>query len=42
VAFANGPMGADNPQRQGVNSALGEGRNALNVAGGIPFTNLGL
>jgi len=40
VAFANGPMGRDNPQRQGVNSALGEGLNALNVAGGVPFTNL--
>ena len=34
--FANGPTGADNPQRQGLNSALrGEG-GPLNVLGGIP------
>jgi hypothetical protein len=34
---ANGPTGADNPQRQGLNSALmGEGRGPLNVLGGIP------
>jgi hypothetical protein len=33
---ANGPTGADNPQRQGLNSALmGEG-SPLNVLGGIP------
>jgi hypothetical protein len=33
---ANGPTGADNPQRQGLNSALmGEG-SPLNVIGGIP------
>ena len=35
-AFANGPTGNDNPQRQGFNSALmGEG-SPLNVLGGIP------
>ena len=34
---ANGPTGADNPQRQGLNSAiLGEGPGPLNVLGGIP------
>ena len=34
--FANGPTGRDNPQRQGLNSALmGEG-SPLNVLGGIP------
>lgn len=33
----NGPTGADNPQRQGLNSALkGEGRGPLNVFGGVP------
>jgi len=41
--IANGPMGKDNPQRQGLNSALGDGpladgrdRPPLNVIGGIP------
>jgi hypothetical protein len=35
-SFANGPTGQDNPQRQGLNSALmGEG-SPLNVLGGIP------
>jgi hypothetical protein len=34
---ANGPTGAGNPQRQGLNSALlGEGNGPLNVFGGIP------
>jgi hypothetical protein len=34
---ANGPTGAGNPQRQGLNSALlGEGNGPLNVLGGIP------
>lgn len=33
---ANGPTGVDNPQRQGLNSALSDGRSALNVLGGIP------
>jgi hypothetical protein len=34
--FANGPTGADNPQRQGLDSALSDGRGPLNVLGGIP------
>lgn len=41
--IANGPMGASNPQRQGLNSALGDGplpngadRPPLNVIGAIP------
>ena len=34
---ANGPAGAGNPQRQGLNSALmGDGNGPLNVLGGIP------
>ena len=34
---ANGPTGSDNPQRQGLNSALlGEGTGPLNVFGGVP------
>jgi hypothetical protein len=34
---ANGPTGSDNPQRQGLNSALlGEGAGPLNVFGGVP------
>jgi hypothetical protein len=34
---ANGPTGADNPQRQGLNSALmEEGTGPLNVFGGVP------
>ena len=32
----NGPTGLDNPQRQGLNSALSDGRTPLNVLGGIP------
>ncbi|WP_462137680.1 hypothetical protein [Candidatus Mycalebacterium sp.] len=32
----NGPTGKDNPQRQGLNSALSDGRTPLNVLGGIP------
>ena len=32
----NGPTGCDNPQRQGLNSALSDGRGPLNVLGGIP------
>jgi hypothetical protein len=35
-AFINGPTGTDNPQRQGFNSALSDGRGPLNVLGGIP------
>jgi hypothetical protein len=34
--FVNGPTGQDNPQRQGFNSALSDGRGPLNVFGGIP------
>src|SRR5208337_4649870 len=34
--FANGPTGKDNPQRQGLNSALSDGGSPLNVLGGIP------
>lgn len=32
----NGPTGCDNPQRQGLYSALTEGRPPFNVLGGIP------
>jgi hypothetical protein len=32
----NGPTGCDNPQRQGLFSALSDGRGPLNVLGGIP------
>lgn len=34
--FTNGPTGKDNPQRQGLSSALLDGRSPLNVFGGIP------
>jgi hypothetical protein len=34
--FTNGPTGKDNPQRQGLSSALQDGRSPLNVFGGIP------
>ena len=34
--FANGPMGVDNPQRQGLNSAVAGEGSPLNVLGGIP------
>lgn len=34
--FVNGPIGKENPQRQGFNSALSDGRGPLNVFGGIP------
>lgn len=34
--FANGPTGKDNPQRQGLDSALSDGLSPLNVLGGIP------
>lgn len=33
----NGPRGCENPQRQGIESALLDGRRPLNVLGGIPF-----
>ena len=36
-ATINGPTGADNPQRQGLNSLLlGEGNGPLNLFGGVP------
>jgi hypothetical protein len=38
--FANGPTGIDHPFRQGVNSALSDGRGPLNVLGGVPTINL--
>jgi hypothetical protein len=38
--FANGATGLDNPQRQGLDSALSDGRGPLNVLGGIPTINL--
>ena len=34
--FANGQTGKDNPQRQGLNSAISDGESPLNVLGGIP------
>ena len=34
--FANGPTGKENPQRQGLNSAISDGLSPLNVFGGIP------
>lgn len=36
----NGPTGGDNPDRQGLNSALADGRDPINVFGGIPTYNL--
>ncbi len=36
-AFVNGPTGADNPQRQGLDSVLsGDANGPLNVFGGVP------
>jgi hypothetical protein len=35
-AVINGPTGVDNPQRQGLDSALSDGMGPLNVLGGIP------
>ncbi len=34
--IGNGPMGTENPQRQGLNSAIADHRSPLNVLGGIP------
>jgi hypothetical protein len=34
--FVNGHTGKENPQRQGLNSALSDGASPLNVLGGIP------
>ena len=36
----NGPEGLDNPQRQGLNSALRDGRAPLHVIGGLPTVAL--
>lgn len=38
--FVNGAMGLNNPHRQGLYSALTDGRGPLNVLGGIPTLNL--
>lgn len=38
--FVNGATGLDNPQRQGLDSALSDGRGPLNILGGIPTINL--
>ncbi len=38
--LVNGATGADNPQRQGLNSALADGRSPLNVLGGLPTLTL--
>jgi hypothetical protein len=35
-AIVNGPTGKDNPQRQGLDSAIIDGLSPLNVLGGIP------
>jgi len=40
VVVVNGPRGIDNPHRQGLESALTDGRGPLNVLGGIPTINL--
>jgi hypothetical protein len=42
VAVINGPEGKENPQRQGLNSALSapDARGPLNIAGGVPTINL--
>lgn len=40
VVVVNGPTGLDNPHRQGLVSALTDGRGPLNVLGGIPTINL--
>ena len=34
--FVNGPTGKENPQRQGLDSAISDGGSPLNVLGGIP------
>jgi hypothetical protein len=40
IIVVNGATGIDNPQRQGLYSALTDGRGPLNVLGGIPTINL--
>jgi hypothetical protein len=38
VAFTNGQIGADNPERQGLSSAIVDGLNPLNVVDDVPPT----
>ncbi len=38
--IANGPMGADNPQRQGLDSAIGDKADPINIFGGSPTLTL--
>lgn len=38
--FINGPTGKDHPFRQGIESAIMDGRSPLNIFGGIPTINL--
>ena len=40
VVVVNGPTGLNNPHRQGLYSALSDGRGPLNILGGIPTINL--
>lgn len=40
IVVVNGATGVDNPQRQGLYSALTDGRGPINVLGGIPTINL--
>jgi len=40
LLVTNGPTGIDNPDRQGLNSALSDGRGPINIFGGIPTYNL--
>ena len=40
--FANGPTGKENPQRQGLNSAISDGLSPLKRAGGNPDGGNGL
>lgn len=40
VSIVNGPMGKDNPHRQGLNSAIADGQSPLNILGGIPTITL--
>lgn len=40
VVVVNGPTGINNPHRQGLVSALTDGRGPLNILGGIPTINL--
>jgi hypothetical protein len=38
--FINGPTGATHPFRQGIESAIQDGRSPLNIFGGVPTINL--